>query len=489
MTPRSFKFPPASSLFWVGMVMFGLAFALISLVNHHLFRTYALDLGMMNHALHSFSEFNANTFTLGLTEADEKPFLGTHFSPVMFLYVPVYWLLGNSSLLFIQIAAMLLGGIGVFRAAKGAGLGDRLSMWAGFHFFAIWGIYSALEFDFHNNVSGAMLVPWLWHFLAQRRKVSAALVLTIILACQENMGLWMVFFLLGFLLNERSLFKRESLRFEWPLIFFSALYFGLALGWIMPTIAGETHSSQLSRYSEWGVGGWDIARNMLSHPLQVMQHLFTCDHPDAPAKVEFHWMMMIAGGWACLRHPQFLCMLIPIYAQKMLSNAPSFWGVGRQYSIEFVPIISLAVVFLASKHRRLFQAIYPLLFVVTLGSTIVKFKERKDFFKRECIDLFYAPHYETHLDLAVVRDVLSNIPDDISLSVSSSLAPHLANRPILRLFPQEQGADMIVLVNDPGNEWPLTETQFQDHIARLKASDRHILVEETADLWVFQVLP
>ena len=116
----------------------------------------------------------------------------------MFLYVPVYWLLGDSSLLFIQIAAMLLGGVGVFRAAQGAGLGDRLSMWAGFHFYAIWGIYSALEFDVHNNVMGAMLVPWLWHFLAQRRKVQAALVLTAILACQENMGLWMVFFLAWF---------------------------------------------------------------------------------------------------------------------------------------------------------------------------------------------------------------------------------------------------------------------------------------------------
>ena len=182
-------------------------------------------------------------------------------------------------------------------------------------------------------------------------------------------------------------------------------------------------------------------------------------------------------------------MLIPIYAQKMLSNAPSFWGVGRQYSIEFVPIISLAVVFLATKHRRIFQVVYPLLFVVTLGSTIVKFKQRKDFFKRECIDLFYAPHYKTHLDLDAVRHVLANIPDDIALSVSSSLAPHLANRPILRLFPQENDAEMIVLVNDPGNEWPLTEAQFQDHIARLKASDRHELIEETTDILVFQVLP
>ena len=123
-------------------------------------------------------------------------------------------------------------------------------------------------------------------------------------------------------------------------------------------------------------------------PLKMVQHLFTCDHPDAPAKVEFHWMMVVAGGWACLRHPQFLWMLIPIYAQKMLSNAPSFWGVGRQYSIEFVPIISLAVVHLASKHRRLFQVVYPLLFVVTLASTIVKFKQRKDFFKRNASTCF-----------------------------------------------------------------------------------------------------
>ena len=140
-------------------------------------------------------------------------------------------------------------------------------------------------------------------------------------------------------------FKRESLRFEWPLIVVSALYFGLALGWIMPTIAGETHSSHAVSVQRMGRGGLGHCAQHALPPLQVVQHLFTCDHPDAPAKVEFHWMMMIAGGWACLRHPQFLCMLIPIYAQKMLSNAPSFWGVGRQYSIEFVPIISLAVVF------------------------------------------------------------------------------------------------------------------------------------------------
>ena len=473
---------------WIGMAVFGTMFALISLVNHHLYRTSALDLGMMNHALHSFSEFRANTFTLCLSESEEKPFFGTHLSPVMFLFVPVYWVLKGTSLLYIQIAAILLGGLGIFCIAQSATKDNKIALWAAGHFYCIWGIYSALEFDFHNNVIGAMMVPWLWHFLTERRRIAALATLLLILACQENMGLWMVFVITGFMIHKKSLLQRKSLHFEWPLALLSGFYFVLAVAWIMPSIAGEIHSSQLSRYSHLGDGIANIAWHLVTHPFEAVKQLFTCQHPDASAKLEFHVMMLVAGGWACVRYPQFLWMLIPIYAQKLLSNAPSFWGVGRQYSIEFVPIISLAVLTLGMNHRRTFRVLYPLICVVTLTSTILKFKQRKDFFKRECIDLLYAPHYKTSLDVSAIQRVVSAIPEDIPLSVSSSLAPHLANRACIRLFPMEKDAEMIVLLDNPGYEWPLNEVRFQDELQRLKSSNRYELIAEDSDIWVFQVV-
>ena len=139
-------------------------------------------------------------------------------------------------------------------------------------------------------------------------------------------------------------------------------------------------------------------------------------------------------------------------------------------------------------HRRTFRVLYPLICVVTLTSTILKFKQRKDFFKRECIDLLYAPHYKTSLDVSAIQRVVSAIPEDIPLSVSSSLAPHLANRACIRLFPLEKDAEMIVLLNNPGYEWPLNEVRFQDELQRLKSSNRYELIAEESDIWVFQVV-
>ena len=473
---------------WATLVGFGVLFALISVVNHHLFRTSALDLGMMNHALHSFSEFQSNTYTLGLRASAEKPFMGTHFSPIMFLYVPIYWILGNSSLLWIQIGVILLGGVAMHRIARSQS-NDSNAIWSVIHFLTIWGIYSALEFDFHNNVVGAMLVPWLWVFLSEQRKIPATLVMVMILACQENMGLWMVFVITGFLMHEKRLFKARSFRFEWPLVAFSALYFFLALTWFMPTIAGELHSSQLSRYSHWGDGLLEIAGNLLAHPVDALEQLFTSDHRNAPAKMEFHVMMLVAGGWACLRHPHFLWMLIPIYAQKMLSNAPEFWGVGRQYSIEFVPIIALAAMTVANKWPRSFRILYPLLCLVTFGSTILKTKHRKDYFKRENVDFFYSPHYMTNLKVDLIQEVLDDIPADIPLSVSSSLSPHLANRECIRMFPLVKDAEMIVLLTKAGHEWPLSRDEFEHEVQRLRASKDHVVLTDESDILVLQVLP
>ena len=59
--------------------LFALLFCAISLVNHYQFRTYALDLGMFNHALYNFSQGNIPAFTLG-SDGNEMPFLATHFS-------------------------------------------------------------------------------------------------------------------------------------------------------------------------------------------------------------------------------------------------------------------------------------------------------------------------------------------------------------------------------------------------------------------------
>lgn len=150
-------------------LFFGICYSLISLVNHYELRTYSLDLGMFNQALYSFAHLKSNLFTLDVN-GNIVNYFADHFSPITFLYAPFYYLLGSYTLLIIQIVAILFGGYGAYKYAKLQLDSKYLPLIVLFHFFVIWGIYSALSFDFHNNVVAAMLVPWLVYFYALRRR-------------------------------------------------------------------------------------------------------------------------------------------------------------------------------------------------------------------------------------------------------------------------------------------------------------------------------
>ncbi len=90
------------------LVVFGIIYGLISLVNHYNFRTYALDLGLVNHAIYDYAHFRVNYSTL-LLDASPMNFLGSHFTLLPLLFSPLYWLFGSYTLLIVQIAAVLFG--------------------------------------------------------------------------------------------------------------------------------------------------------------------------------------------------------------------------------------------------------------------------------------------------------------------------------------------------------------------------------------------
>src|SRR6476620_4958201 len=93
---------PESRLWLTGtFVVFGIIYALISLVNHYNFRTYALDLGMVNHAVYDYAHFRKNVTTL-LLDTPPTNFLANHFTLVPLLVSPLYWLFGNYTMLLVQ---------------------------------------------------------------------------------------------------------------------------------------------------------------------------------------------------------------------------------------------------------------------------------------------------------------------------------------------------------------------------------------------------
>ena len=93
--------------------VFGLIFASLSFVNHYNFRTYGWDLGINQNAIFDYAHLRWNDCMI--MQPSFKNVLADHFSLYPLIISPLYWIFGSYTMLIFQWAAILFGGLGVFR--------------------------------------------------------------------------------------------------------------------------------------------------------------------------------------------------------------------------------------------------------------------------------------------------------------------------------------------------------------------------------------
>ncbi len=470
-------------------LLFAIIYSLISIPNHYLYKTNAFDLGVFNNALHSFSRFQVNHTPLAI-DGLPKNYFGNHFSPIIFLFVPFYYLFGSYTLLIIQIAAILFGGFGIYKVSELI-LKNRLySILIVIQFFSVWAISSALSFDYHDNVLAAMLVPWLFYFHLSKRRNYFMLIFVLILLCRENMAFWMCFVLIGMCFLNNGEKPWRNFKQLLPYMLISGIYFILTLKVILPYFIEENWGDPLTRYSNMGDTIWEKLNFIFFKPQQLFKYLI--ENPTTEVfynglKSEFHFMILVSGGIFLFRFPKFLLMAVPLYFQKLLTNDFGFWGINAHYSIEFVPIISLALIYAALHFKR--YAKYLLIFVCisTLGFHIKSLYERQSLhYNQEHNNFLIAEHYQANMNLSDVKKVINEIPKYVSVSASSELTPHLANRKNIYLFPIVKNAEYIVLLKKGTNYYPIGEKDFNLRVKELRSNSNYKITKENKSIVVFK---
>lgn len=475
-------------------LLFGFIFCLISITNHYLFRTSALDLGIFNHAAYNYAHLQSSYFTLGLTEKETGivECFGNHFSPFIFLLAPFYFIFGTYSLLVFQIIAVLIGGFGVYQYGKIRLTNQQLLPLIVIQFFSIWGIYSALAFDFHLSVIASMLVPWLFFYHHKGKLKSFLLILLLIVLTRENMSLWMAFVLAGIWMDKRLRSAHFKPMIYPVLISCCIIYFLLAMKVFMPHFTPYESSGQLSRYAHLGESVPDIIKNLLIHPSKLFDLLFANTLNDTTfngIKLELHTMVLLAGGALFLIRPAFLVMLIPIYLQKLLSNDYGMWGINNHYSIEFVPIMSLLLIEVVSRLKSTkWQTALLLLFTIsTIWSTTTKLLDRKAVWYQKTKACFFCrEHYRSQYNIREINRELDNIPKKAAVSSFYALAPHLAYREKIYHFPVVKDSDYIAILKTTDNFYPLCQEDYYLKIEELRNDNQWIVENESADIIIFK---
>ncbi|KAA9331871.1 DUF2079 domain-containing protein [Adhaeribacter soli] len=433
------------------LAVFGLCFSLLSLGNHYFFRTYAYDLGLFNNALYDYAHFRWNDNTVKLYQN----ILSDHFTLLHIPFAIFYRLFGSYTLLIFQIAAILIGALGAYRFHLLKFGRPLLSLILLLHFLLMWGIYSALAYDYHDNIIAAMMVPWFFLYFHRQKWFKATLLFSIILLSKENMALWAVFLSLGLaVIYFRS---RPQLKSALVYALSAALYFIVVVKFIVPALAvGDRSYDYVNKYAVLGNSFSGIITNSLTNPWQVLKLLFV-NHTPEPAndwvKTELHAMILASGGWSLLLQPAYLLMLIPIYAQKLFSNHALAWGINYQYSIEYVPVINFALAATlswVSASRRLLLA---LLVLFTTGwATFRSFETRiAPGLDKAAIQFYKKKHYRRFFNVEKAYQALKLIPAGAPVSASPVFVPHLANRDYVFELPVVGNAAYVVYLQ---NEYP-----------------------------------
>lgn len=474
------------------LLFFCIIFCLISLVNHYNYRTYAFDLGIYNNCLYQYGHFHKNHYPY--LHSMFTNFLSDHFSLYTVILSPLYYIFGTPTLLLIQIISILFGSVGVYKIVKIKSESLFLPEIAMIHYLCFFGIYSALSFDYHDNVVSAMLMPWFLYYFNTNKVKHTILFAILIVIGKENMPIWLSFVCFGLFI----LFFKDKSKRNLALIIAitSIIYMIIIIKLIMPAMDPMVAKNGYDafHYSVLGTNSNEIISNLTHQPLKIFNAFFT-NHLEylpelAKIKSELYICLIYSGGILLLFKPQYLIMLIPIIAQKVLNDDFGKWGINYHYSIEFTPIIVIGFydVLMNTKIKkiRLFLAIIGCL--LTMYVTKVKIGNRFSLYYNKINTSFYIKeHYQCEFDKKEVKRVMKLIPENANLSSLSVFAPHLSFRKNIYQYPDVHDAEYVLLAASTTNSaFPLTGDKLKVKIQEFIESPNWDTISSSNGIYLFK---
>jgi uncharacterized membrane protein len=471
-------------------ILFALIFASITFVNHYNFRTYGWDLGINQNAIYDYAHFRWNDCMI--MQPQFTNVLSDHFSLYPLLVSPFYWIFGEWTMLIFQFLAILFGGFGIYKYVLNLTKNTTISTLAVAHFFSFYGIYSALSFDYHDNVVATMFVPWFLLYFEQRNWRKAISFFVLIIIAKENMALWAVF--IGFGVSFKALLQKDKQTALKGLYFALAagVYFILVIKVIIPGLATPGREYLHNSFNALGGNFGEVIVNIIKHPIKTVELLFVnhSGNPDYDGiKIETYLALALAGGFIMVLAPEYLIMIVPILGQKMFNDLPIRWGISVHYSIEFAPIIVIAVYTIVHRLKKYKVAVACVVLASTFISSASFLDHRTSEYYNQANSQFYKKeHWNRSFDVKAAHELLKTIPADARLCAQSCLAPHLAFRDYIFHYPFIGNANYIALLPAEENKYPYDAVTYQKAIDDFIASGKWEVAAKNEALLILKMV-
>jgi uncharacterized membrane protein len=421
-----------------------LAIALLSAVGYSLYSVWEhnhfltdFDLAIADQAVWNYSNLSSPEIT---TINPPVNMLGDHFSPILILLSPLYWVWSDPRMLLIAQAALVAASIvPVFLFAEPR-IGRPGAYLLAVAYSLFWGISAAIGYQFHELAFAPLLIALCILFADRRQWTAFFISLGALLLVKENMSVLAVFIGL-WLISGREL-RRGAITVGIGL----AWYF-LTLNVLLPAFAGHDYIHWT--YSELGPDAPGAVKGILLHPDLPFRLLF-----DEPAKRET-LLLLVVPFLGLVLGSRLAILCIPLLAQQFFSSYWAQWETEFHYWLPIAPVLAMGAADGFRNIRRRLRTEPPLALTGGVVAAIML-----------AINLGLAHGYplwtlvEPGFSLAATsgdraaQRAIAQVPDDASATVPAPQLPHMSGRSEIYLLGYPSPETEYVLFAPAAFGWP-----------------------------------
>lgn len=312
------------------LILVGVTFVLHLASSLYMRAIYAngYDLSIFDQAIRHYARFEA---PISMSLEQDANTLGEHFSPIVALAAPLYWIWDDPRMLLaLQSALVAVSVLVVLRFAR-RHVSDRLALVFGFGYALGWPLQGLTAFDFHEIAFAVPLLALAIDALDRRDDRALLLWGIALLTVREDMGLILI--TLGMV---RAL-RTPRRWFGLVLVGIGVVAYVVVTAVIIPALS-VTDTWRFWSYDALGTDLPSSVRTIVTDPVTAVR-LFLTPEPKLTTLV----LLFLPVVFVLFRSPYTL-VLVPLLAARFWSSRENLWGVDFHYnSIVWVVVVLAAI--------------------------------------------------------------------------------------------------------------------------------------------------
>ena len=412
-------------------------FAAVSIARYRTFNAPNFDLGIFA----QMYEYMART-GMPLTTTERGYLLShmyVHFSPIFYLFLPLYMLFRNVEFLLILQAVMVFAGVvPLFLICRHYRLSPVVTFLISCIYLVFPAIGQPLFYDFHENKFIPFFVLWFIYFYLEKKEWRALLFLILSLMIKEDTAIFLIVFAIYRIIGKKD-YKRGGV-----LLGITGLYFAGVLMFISAHGMGLVEGHYSMYYLKGESGVFALAKNIILEPGRFLHQVFAQENLG----YIFCTLGVLLFVPLLCKDKRRLILLLPYVAFALMTSYPFQHDVGFQYTYgPAVLMLFLFILNLGGLERRMQ---YVVCLTAVCAGLLMSYAYRgADSYR------YFEKLRDNGEVYAEQQEFLDSIPADASVTADSMITPHLSRLAELYEFdPDEkepEETDYFILYQDAKN--------------------------------------